>query len=302
MKAHWRNYMKLGINHHLLYPASFESSQAHRDSFPGLVRQEAFEVVDLFIMEGGAAEQFIVDELRASGKEAVYNCPLMLGDELNPHSEEEAVRRHTLAELKVHLDRARRLKARKAVVASGIDPGPAHRERQAAYFVEYLAQACRYAGEELELLIEPFDRGIGKNLLIGPSEEARRVVEQVRASGCGNIGILLDMGHVPLMGESFEHAAATLAPYIRHIHLGSCVQSDPDDPLYGDMHPPWGYPGGAHDVREAADFLQALFTIGYLAEGKRETVTLEMRPYPGKSEDESIAIFLAKLDQAWTLL
>lgn len=302
MNKHWKEYFRLGINHHLLFPASFEDVQAHRDSLPAVLELEHFEIIDMFILEGGEVEREMTKLLLDSGKEAVYNCPLMISDTLNPHHSDETIRQQTLHALYVHLDRARRLKAKKAGVASGIDPGPLERAEATARFVDYLVEACRYAAPDMEIIIEPFDRSIGKNLLIGPSAEAREVVEAVKRRGHENIGILLDMGHIPIVGESFEHAVQVLAPYIRHIHLGSCVIRDQTDPLYGDMHPPWGYPGGENDVEETVSFLKCLFAERILGEGHRPSITLEMRPYPALSEAESVHIFIDKLNQAWDQL
>jgi len=304
VEKHWRNYFRLGINHHLLFPASFESADVHEATLPRVLSMPEFEVVDLFILEGGEREKRLTEMILSGGKEVVYNCPLMTGPGLNPHSPDRETVRCTKELLRVHLDRAKAVKAKFAVIASGVDPGADQREEHTERFVDYVAEACAYAaeGQPLQLVIEPFDRGIGKNLLIGPSAEALRVVEEVRKRGHSNIGILLDMGHVPIMEESFEQAVSTLGPHIRHVHLGNCVKKNPADPLYGDMHPPWGYPGGENDVEETAEFLKCLFAAGFLGEGRRPTVTFEMRPYAGLTEEESVRIFLEKLDKAWEIV
>lgn len=297
----WSTFVKLGINHHLLYPASMESSDVHRATLPELLRDDRFEVIDLFVPdEATFAEEAPL--IRASGKQVVYNCPLMNGEGRSPHSPDRDVRERTLQAVKRHVDRAVRLGADKMVVASGVDPGAEHRGRETDEFARYLQQLCAYAPDDLLLLIEPFDRSIGKNLLIGPTAEAARLVERVRGNGLANLGLLTDMGHVPLMEETFREAVRVSAPFLHHIHLGSCVMRDSNDPLYGDMHPPWGYPGGENDVAETAAFLEELFAAGYLGEGRRPTVTFEMRPYPGLTESESIELFLAKFNEAWAIV
>lgn len=301
MKSHWREYLTLGINHHLLYPASFNSTVIHRNSLPTVLRFPQFEAVDMFIPDG-EIEDAETAMVRDSGKQVIYNCPLMNSNERNPHSPDSAVRQSTLHDITRHIERAAKLGARKVVVASGPDPGMEKREEQTEYFIEYLCALCSIASPEMDILIEPFDRSIGKNLMIGPSTEGASVVEQVRTRGSQNIGILVDMGHVPLMEETFSHAIQTAAPYIKHVHLGSCVMKNSADPLYGDMHPPWGYEGGENDVPELIDFLRCLFQFGYLAEGKRPTVTLEMRPYPELDETQSVERWIEKLDEAWRQL
>ncbi|MBD2860736.1 sugar phosphate isomerase/epimerase family protein [Paenibacillus oceani] len=295
----WRQRLQLGINHHLLYPASFESVEVHKQTIACVLNKSEYEVIDMFVPEDGDTLDYIAKRVRESGKAVVYNMPLMNGVGYNPHSPDTSVREHTLDEAKSHVRRARRLGARKIVVASGIDPGVGKRDEQRGYFVEYLTALCSHAGPDLDILIEPFDRSIGKCLLIGPSEEAVEIVRRVHRNGTINLGLLVDMGHIPLMEETFRHALQTASPYVRHIHLGSCVKRIPNDPLYGDMHPPWGYPGGEHDVPELVDFLQELVFAGYLGEDSRPTVTFEMRPYLGLTEEESMSIFLAKFREAW---
>lgn len=297
MKQDRKLPFQLGVNHHLLFPASFQSTSVHMDTLPIVLGMPAFELVDCFIPNddiGEVEEPMIV----ASGKEPIYNCPLMVGATLNPHSPDSAIRMATRQEAFAHIDRAKRIGARKMVVASGVDPGVAERGRETKLFIDYMTELCEYAGPDLCLMIEPFDRSIGKNLLMGPTHEVVAVVETVKARGFENVGILMDMGHVPLMEESFAHAVATAGPHIRHVHLGSCVMRDPSDPLYGDMHPPWGYPGGENDVAEAVEFLRCLRDIGYFDGTEPATVTLEMRPYSDKIETDSVAIFLRKLDEA----
>ena len=52
-----------------------------------------------------------------------------------------------------------------------------------------------------------------------------------------------------------------------HIHIGNAVV-EPGLPGYGDLHPRFGWPGGANDVPELVDFIRGLFKIGYLSEGE----------------------------------
>lgn len=291
---------RLGINHHLLYPASLDSPAAHRDTLPEALALPGFELVDCFVPAAkGYDEARALALIAASGREPIYNCPLMIGEGRGPHHPDADIRARTKEEMRRHIDRARAAGARKMVVASGADPGPARRAEEMAVFIGYMLELCAYAGPNLCLMIEPFDRSIGKNLLIGPTVEAVAVVEAVRSAGLDNISILMDMGHVPLMGESFRHAVAKAGSHIKHVHLGSCSMRDPGDPLYGDMHPPWGYAGGENDTAEAAKFLRCLIDIGYFEGDDPATMTLEMRPYPGMTESESAALFRRKLDEAW---
>ncbi|MCC2684457.1 MAG: xylose isomerase, partial [Paenibacillaceae bacterium] len=264
-----------------------------------------FRVVDLFIPADGELYLREKQFIEQSGKEIVYNCPLMIGEGLNPHSPAPGVRKHTIGEAKKYAERALGIGARKMVVASGPNPGSeSDKQEQTVYFTEYLVELCQYVAPNMDILIEPFDSSIGKNLLIGSSAETAKIVRQLQQRGCKNIGILVDMGHLPLMGESFADALAVCAPYAKHIHLGNCVRSNPQNPYYGDMHPPWGCADGEHDIPHIVDFLRCLFLSGYLGSGGAElpTVTMEMRQYDGLTAAMSIDLFLAKFRQAWGLL
>jgi sugar phosphate isomerase/epimerase len=210
-----------------------------------------------------------------------------------------------LGEAKKHAERAMGIGARKMVVASGPNPGSeSESQEQTSYFIEYLVELCQYAAPNMDILIEPFDSSIGKNLLIGSSAETARIIGQLKQRGCLNSGILVDMGHLPLMGESFVDALTACAPYAKHIHLGNCVRTNPQNPYYGDMHPPWGCADGEHDIPHIVDFLRGLFLSGYLGSGDTDlpTVTMEMRQYDGLTASSSIDLFLAKFRHAWELL
>ena len=303
MTPPYTNYLKLGINHHLLFPAVFDDWDLHEQTLPKVAQMDVFEVLDLFLPMGAERQRREVDIICASGKEVVYNCPLLgLEPGMDPNSSNPEIYTRTVQRALAHLEAAHRAGARKMNIASGPDPGPSERPGAKARFVQFLCELGREAVKrEIMVLIEPFDRSIGKNLLIGPTAEAAEVVERVHQEGVESVGLMLDMGHVPLMEEDIYRAFELSAPYLYHTHLGSCVKRDPDNEFYGDKHPPWGLEEGECDIPEVVEFFDAAFEVGYLRSGQRATVTLEMQPYPGLSAEESINIWLEKLNEAWSL-
>ena len=84
-----------------------------------------------------------------------------------------------------------------------------------------------------------------------------------------------------------------------HIHIGNCVKKE-GHPAYGDQHPRFGIEGGENDVPEVVEFLQELFHIGYLGEGKRPIVAFEVKPLPGESSEMVIAGAKRTLVEAWS--
>jgi sugar phosphate isomerase/epimerase len=298
-----------GINHHLLFPASMSDEAAHEQTLPRALALDGFEVIDLFVPPAGAGRRKREIELiRRSGKTVVYNIPLLLTGGHSPSSTDAAVRRRTLEAVRPHVEAMLAVGARKACIASGPDPlEEAARSAEKEAFCEFLCELCDMTGET-HILIEPFDRSIGKNLLIGPAREAADIVRRVRSAGRLNVGVLLDMGHLPLMGESFAQALSGCGQFVEHVHLGNCVKRNPSSPYYGDMHPPLGAPDGEHDEPETTAFLSELVKAGYLPRGPLPpgkprailpTLTIETRPCPDRTEEESAALMLAKVKRAW---
>ena len=102
------------------------------------------------------------------------------------------------------------------------------------------------------------------------------------------MGILLDMGHIPIMHETLESASAKIGDLLEHIHLGNCIIKNMANPLYGDKHPCWGAVDGEYDEKDGEKFLQSLKNVGYLSRGFAQTISFEMRPLTGMSSEETI--------------
>jgi sugar phosphate isomerase/epimerase len=290
----------LGVNHHLLFPRSMADDAYHEQTLREIVTWPEIVVLDGFCAGDGAQRDREATILRESGKTIVYNSPLLyLIPGCDPNGTEPAVVEKTRVEALKHLNAAHAAGARYINIASGQTPGDEDRERAWQGWTDFLTWFGIEAGKrDLIVVIEPFDSSIGKNLLIGPTADAVRSVEDVRARGADAVGLMIDMGHLPIMGETFRHALELSRPYLHHVHLGSAVMKDPDHPLYGDNHPPLGIPEGEHDVDDLAVFLTELVAIGYF-ECSDQTLTMEMRPYEGKAERESVAIWIEMLEQAW---
>ena len=124
----------------------------------------------------------------------------------------------------------------------------------------------------------------------------------MKQSGADNAGLMLDLAHLPLMEETLDsalHAAKIVG--IRHIHMGNAVLN-PAHPYYGHMHAPIGIQDGEFDVPELISQFEKLMQISYIAEKpqkQRATISLEVRPYPGASEETSIMLMYEKMKYAF---
>ena len=63
-----------------------------------------------------------------------------------------------------------------------------------------------------------------------------------------------------------------------------------------------GWPKTLCDVKELADYLRVLFSIGFLAEGKRPFTGFEMKPPKTSSSELVIANCKRSLADAWRLI
>ncbi len=299
MKCNIREYARVGLSHHLLYPDTLWDPAEHARTLIDFSHRDDIETFDCCVPYGDDLRAQVASALRNCGKEvvcAMHLFPLRkisLGSTYPP--EQSLTRLIQADQAKVVGDCG----AIGYVVASGID-GPAE-EREA--WKRSMTDFCRWMSGELKpygatALLEPFDRFFDKKFLYGSSEECVELVEEVQKTN-DNFAIELDMAHVPMMGETFEHAIKTCAPYIYRVHLGNCVTGDTNHRFYGDQHPPIGIQGGDIDVPELAEILGLLVGTGYLDKDKRGSLIIEVQPFPGLSVEETVADQFDRLDRAW---
>jgi len=188
-------------------------------------------------------------------------------------------------------------------VLAGPDPGEAERERALDLLVDSIKELCRYGREKgIALTLETFDRDVDKKSLLGPSPLAAQFAARVRED-YADFGLLYDLSHMPLLGETPGQALHTLRDYLVHIHVGNCVKV-PGKEGYGDLHPRFGFPYSENDVPELVEFLEALFEIGYLDPHKEEKpwVGIEVKPQPGESSELVLAHTKRTWREAWAKL
>lgn len=299
MNCNIRDYARIGLSHHMLYPGALWDPAEHARTLIDFSRRDDIETFDCCIPYGDDLREEVTSALRDCGKEvccAMHLFPLRKICLGTPYPPEQALTRL------VQADQARLVGACGAmgyVLASGVD-GPAEErdewKRSMLDFCRWLSNALRpYSAMAL---IEPFDRFFDKKFLYGSSEECVELVEQVHETD-DNFGIELDMAHVPLMGESFDHAIRTCAPYTFRVHLGNCVTKDPSHQFYGDQHPPIGIDGGDIDVPELAEILSLLVQTGYLNKEKRGALIFEMQPLVEMDVETTVADQFDRLSRAW---
>lgn len=299
------SYMKLGINHHLLNFRCFGNHNYHLETLPFVLNHPSFQIVDLFIVDDEGIREKEIELIQKSGKEIIYNGAIMLPNKrYNPHSLIKAEREEIFQSLRRQADLSIEVKASKFVVVSNFDPGKEKREQEKEGFAEFLYDFASYVASksEMKVVLEPGDRDIDKRFLLGPTKESVEVIKRVRQRDCKNLGLMVDMGHLPELKESFHYAIQSTGKLLWHVHLGNCILKDKRHPRYGDKHPPIGAENGEHGVSELARFLKELMKIGYLNPKKKNSITLEIRPLTNSTSAETVSNQLQLLNAAWEMV
>jgi len=303
MYASYVSYMRLGIVHCMAFPSAGGDTRVLMDSMRRIALDPFFQSIEItHIADPDLRKQ--VKQMLALAKVSVGFAaqPLVLGGGLNINSLDEDVRARSVASLKGFLDEAKEMGAETFEILSGKDPGPESRGRAVQALVDSLKELCQYSREigGPTIVAEVFDCEIDKCALLGPAAMAARVGGEV-ASSYNNFGLLVDLSHIPLLGESPAQALQPVKDYLHQVHLGNAVV-EKGMPGHGDQHPAFGTPGGVNDVPELAEFLKELFNIGFLGGERSPLVGFEIKPMEGQDPELVIANAKRVFNQAWALL
>ena len=298
-----KEYAKLGLVHHLLYPKCTVDRDYHVETLSQFVKRDDIEALDCCIPYGQEyRESGIIETVKNCGKDVGYALHLFPARKISLSTLDLQEREMTKLVIRDQIDMAAKVGATGFVFVSGADV-PDNRSEARKAFKEF----CRWFCNELkphniDALLEPFDRTIDKKFLYGPIDDCVQLMDELYAEGITNIGIELDIAHLPLMYEPIESSITRCAPYLKRIHLGNCVLKDTKHPLYGDMHPPMGLEGGEIDTPELKRVLQTLLDIGYLNKENRKPLIMEMQPFPGKDVKYTVDETYRRLYDTWAQL
>ena len=300
MKEELKNYARLGVVYHMLYSRCMSDPDYHVATLEKFLRRTDIETFDFCLPYGRERQARLIPTIKASGMEnivyATHPVPLRKISFASDFYFEQAQMRMIIADM---VEQAGACGCSGFIFASG---GPAYAKGTKANhdaFYDFCCWLCEsLAKYNIDALLEPFDYDFDKAYLYGPLDNNIALVERV-ARNFPNIGIELDIAHLPLMREELVSSIRRSAKWLKRVHLGNCVMKDTADPFYGDRHPPVGYPGGEIDVPQLQTALQALLDTGFLSTKTRGDVVLELNPFPGKTEDESVADNFQRVNLAW---
>jgi sugar phosphate isomerase/epimerase len=299
----WSKYFKLGCVQYASYPNTKDSELL--EAVKCLASDSLFEVIELTRISDPRLRAEVRNVLKAAEVDIIFSGgPVYLAENIELGSLDKSVRELSLKKAKQLVDEAIELGAMGHLVASGRDPGPSNRSSACLFLAESLLELTDYiktnSPKTMMLTIEPFDREIAHKALIGPTEKAVDLVNEVRKH-TDNFGITMDLSHLMQLGEHPSTAVELAAKFISHIHLANCYLGDTSHPSYGDQHVRFGFPESMVDEKTVASFLKALSNSGVFGHGKRLPLSLEVKPQQGENPDMVIAAAKRSFLRAWQL-
>ncbi len=306
MQRPWDSLLTLSVVHFMAFPECMGGTGPIAETLTRLALDDFFGAAEITWIKDPVERARVRSIAEQSRLKLGYGAqPTLLMQKLSLNDLDPDGRRRAVAQIKACIDEAAELGCARVAFLAGPDPGDADRERALDLLAASITELCHYAQDKgIALTLETFDRTVDKKSLIGPSELAAQFAARIRAD-FPSFGLMYDLSHMPLLGESALPALSTLKDHLVHIHVGNCVMT-PGRVAYGDQHPRFGFPGGENDVPELAGFLAALFEVGYLKQGAtvgdKPWVGFEVKPVAGESSELILANTKRAWQQAWARL
>ncbi len=295
------HYMKLGTIAFMSYPATMGGTGDIEGPLKRILTNPAFTAVEVAWVKNPAARARVASLLAQSGIAVGYGAsPRLLTTGLNPNDLDEEGRQKALASLLAGVDEAEELGAKGFAFLSGKWQEETKEEAYQALLATTRALCAHAAPKGIRVELEVFDYDVDKKSLIGPTALALRFAQDVRRDH-DNFGLLIDLSHFPLIGETVAQSVYPVRDYITHVHIGNAVVT-PGCPSYGDNHPRFGFPQSANGQADLVEFLRALLDIGYLNTANPPMLSFEVKPTPEEDPDVVLAGCLRFLDEAWRLV
>jgi len=301
MQESMYKFMKVGLIHFMAFPQVMKGEGPILETLQKIAEDDFFTAVEVSWINDAQVRQKAKKMLEVSHLTVAYGAqPRLLVKKLDLNSLDEAERRKAVNEVKAGVDEAYEIEAKGLAFLSGKDPGVDERKQALKLLISSIKEICGYAKSKgnLGIALEVFDRDIDKKCLIGPAKDARIVAEEVRRE-FDNFGLLVDLSHLPLLGETPKQAIMPVKDFLVHAHMGNCILKDKEHPGYGDEHPRFGIKGGENDVKELIEYLRVLLDIGFLNPENPPIVSFEVKPLADESSEVVIANAKRVLREAW---
>jgi sugar phosphate isomerase/epimerase len=259
MQESWHRFLRLGIVHFMAFPQVARGQGPYVETLRQLAADEFFTAVEVGWVDSAADRAAAAALLRQSHLSVGFGAQsALLGTKSNLNALDEEARRKAVTLVQGCVDQAAELGARRVAVLSGPYPGEGDEARAKQRLIESLRDLCAYGRERrIGITLETFDRAVEKKALAGPTRLCVEISEAVRRD-YPDFGLMLDLSHIPLLGEGIRECLTTGREHLVHAHIGNCVMREPAHPAYGDQHPRFGIEGGENDTPQVVEFLDEL--------------------------------------------
>ena len=300
MQGSWHRYLRLGIVHFMAFPAVMAGEGPYVETLRQIARDEFFTAVEVGWAKDQAQRTAAAALLRQSHLSVGFGAQsAILTTKSNLNALDDSERTKAVALVRGCIDQAAELGAKRVAVLSGPYPGAADEAAAKRNLVASLLDLCVYGREKsIGITLETFDRAIEKRALAGPTALCVEISQTVRQE-FPEFGLMLDLSHIPLLGESIRECLTTGRAQLVHAHIGKCVLRDKAHPAYGDQHPRFGIEGGENDTPQVIEFLRVLFDIGFLGGKDRPFLSFEVKPLPGEDAEAVVAGTKRVFAEAW---
>jgi sugar phosphate isomerase/epimerase len=303
MQESWHRYLRLGIVHFMAFPAVLRGEGPIVETVKQIASDEFFTAIEMGWVNDAAQRAATAALLRESHLSVGFGAQsALLVTKSNLNAPEAEDRRKAVTLVQGCIDQAAELGAGRVAVLSGPYPGEAEEVRGTRLLVESLLDLCAYGRSRgIAITLETFDRTIEKKALAGPTRLCVDISEAVRRD-FPEFGLMIDLSHIPLLGEGTRESLTTARDHLVHAHIGNCVMRDRAHPAYGDQHPRFGIAGGENDTPEVVEYLRCLFEIGFLGRAERPFLSFEVKPLPEETPGAVIAGTKRVFQEAWALV
>lgn len=286
----------------LVYPQAFPTTPDKEvaTDIQRLKERGGFDVIELTSISDHRIRTDVIASLRDAAMDAIFLGGLPCVREGHFLNASGTTRTAAVDFVKTLIDQAAEFDALALLVLSGPDPGGAERESSRLNLLTSLRELAVYAHDvspDLRLRVEHADRSTHRHQLIGPTTEALQLLEALAADGIA-VDLNLDLSHILQLGESPQETLQMTRTVCRHLHLSNCILADPSNPLFGDCHPPFAYPGSEVGRSELVRVIRSLESQGYLTDPEM-VIGVEVVPLPLSDPWETLDQAVEFVNQAF---
>ena len=303
MKGDIREFARVGLVHHLLYPKCTGDPEYYEETLKAFVAREDIETFDCALPFDEARRARLCEAIRASDKTdtafALAMFPLRTISLATPDPVEQGVARMALADA---ARVAERMGSSGVVFASGGPPpeqaGPEHFEAFRE-MVRWFAGECARHG--LRAWLEPFDTAIDKRVPVWADDAVRRV-DRVAAARGDEPGDRARHGAFAADGRGFRRGGAERGAVPR---AGASGQLRAEGSRVAAL---WRQASARRVARRrvrcggVGDVSAGAAGGRFPERGASRSTLLEISPWPGRSVEETVEDNWRRVDEAWRLV